>query len=214
MDSEPRCLTCAAILDKTRTKFCCQQHAMKWHNSRAPWKERKDRHHKNALKRAAYKAAPEFWKNKQRKWREDHPEQQKFIDQRMKEKYWSSPWRKIIAGARTRAARKHIPFDLTFEWGEARWTGFCELTKMPFVQRHNATIGIFSPSLDRIDPTKGYTQKNCRFILLGVNGLKHDGTDEAMYLVAEALIKSHDQNLAPATPKHQKPDLDFAEMRS
>lgn len=46
----------------------------------------------------------------------------------------------------------------------------------------------FSPSIDRIVPALGYTPENCRFILWAVNAFKHDGTDDDMYRVAEALI--------------------------
>jgi hypothetical protein len=181
---------------------------MKWHNSRAPWAERKDRHRKNAARKAAYRTDPEFWRNKTRKWREDHPEQAKFFAQKTKERYWASPWRKAVIAAKGRAAKKRVAFDLTVEWAQERWTGFCELTGIPFQPRFDAPSGIFSPSLDRIVPEKGYTQANCRFVLMGINGLKRDGTDEEMYLVVKSLI--YHQNLAPARLKPQKPETDFA----
>lgn len=189
MLTEPRtCLTCSEPLPANRTKFCCHQHAMKWHNSRAPWHERKDRHRKNALRKAAYQADPEFWRNKAREWREANPERAQFFATRAKEKHWANPWVKLVKGAIRRAKKRGLPFDLTEEWGKERWTGFCEVTKIPFAPRKGAPSSIFSPSVDRIVPTKGYTKDNCRFVLLGVNGLKHDGTDEAMYFVAEALM--------------------------
>lgn len=190
MNTELRCLTCDTPLPPERKKFCCHKHAMKWHNSRSPWRERKDRHRKNAARKAAYRADPEFWRNKARAWREANPEGARMIALRAKERYWADPWIKLIIAAKGRAKARRLPFDLTPEWGQQRWTGFCELTKIPFSPRRDSSSSIFSPSIDRIEPAKGYTQNNCRFVLLGVNGLKHDGTDEAMYFVAAALLSN------------------------
>ena len=170
-------------------RFCSRQHGNTWHNHQGHWKERKDRFSRNAKKRAAYKANPEYWRNRQKAWREANPEQSRLIYERQKAKHPLSPWRRMVIAAKQRATAKAMPFDLTFEWASKRWTGFCELTNLPFVvTRENGATAIFSPSLDRIIPVLGYVQTNCRFVLLGINGLKNDGTDEAMYLVAEALL--------------------------
>lgn len=188
MTQNSKCLICETALDGRRTKFCCHKCAMKWHNRRAIWAERSDRAVHNARKRAAYAADPEGWAAKARAWRAANPEKHRIIETRSKERYWASPWMKMVNAARLRAKKKNLPFDLTFEWAEQRWTGFCELTGIPFSPRYNTSAGLFSPSIDKIDPKKGYVQSNSRFILFAVNNLKHDGTDEAMYLVAEALI--------------------------
>jgi len=161
---------------------------MDWHNKRADWMERRDRGKRNASKKAAYDADPEYWRNKTRKWREDHPEQARLFAEQAKERYWEKPWLKMVIAAKYRANRRNLPFDLTNDWAEKRWTGFCELTGIPFAPRYAASTSIFSPSLDKIIPVKGYVQTNCRFILFGVNNLKHDGTDEEMYFVAKSLI--------------------------
>lgn len=110
--------------------------------------------------------------------------------QKAKEKYWTNPWCKLVIAAKGRAAKRGLPYDLTFEWAEGRWTGFCEVSGIPFQPRYGANHGIFSPSIDRIESSKGYTQDNVRFVLMGVNGLKIDGTDAEMYFVAEAIAKN------------------------
>jgi hypothetical protein len=182
------CLTCGAPLPAHRPKFCSHKHAMDWHNSRQDWMERRDRGKRNAERKAKYEADPEFWRNKARAWRKAHPEQARLIAEQAKERYWEKPWLKITIAAKNRSTKRKLPFDLTHEWAEKRWTGFCELTGLPFAPRYGASSSIFSPSLDRIIPSKGYTQDNCRFVLLGINGLKHDGTDEEMFFVAKSLI--------------------------
>jgi hypothetical protein len=46
----------------------------------------------------------------------------------------------------------------------------------------------FSPSIDRIIPTLGYTKGNCRFILHALNALKGSGTDEQALAIAGAFV--------------------------
>ena len=99
------------------------------------------------------------------------------------------PWLPLLTGARHRAIKNGISFDLTDLWCDEKWNGRCELTNIEFVL--NATgRTIFAPSIDRIEAHKGYTQDNCRFILWGLNAFKSNGTDDEMYAIANALVAS------------------------
>ena len=83
-----------------------------------------------------------------------------------------------------RAVKKGLAYDLTVDWAEARWTGRCELTDLPFdVTPRGSGPKPFSPSVDRIDCTQGYVIGNCRIIFFGLNAMKGDGTDDEMLLV-------------------------------
>lgn len=82
---------------------------------------------------------------------------------------------------------REIEFDLDWDWAKANWTGYCAVTNIPFTkpsERNGREKRSFFPSIDRIDPKKGYTKDNCRFVLWAVNALKNDGTDEEMRLIA------------------------------
>jgi len=100
------------------------------------------------------------------------------------------PWKYLLTSRRSDAKNRGLAFDLTNEWAAARWTGKCEITGIAF--RANGTRGPhpFSPSLDKIDPSKGYVQDNCRFILWGCNAIKGVGTDADMYEIAKAITAS------------------------
>lgn len=100
------------------------------------------------------------------------------------------PWEVSVDRAKRRAQKYGVPFDLTNDWAKARWTGFCEVSGLPFrVGLRGNGPKIFSPSVDQIIPKAGYTMDNCRFVIWAVNALKHDGTDEDMIAVATAVAE-------------------------
>jgi hypothetical protein len=104
-----------------------------------------------------------------------------------------TPYSLIIQGAKWRAKKKGIDYDLTPEWARNKWTGKCELTGIAFrIEYGRSGKGgkPRSPSLDRIDNTKGYTQDNCRFILQAVNMLKSTGTEDEMNEIVSALCRN------------------------
>lgn len=92
--------------------------------------------------------------------------------------------------ARVTRSKKEIPFDITTEYLASIWTGQCAVSGLPLVpqQRSQGMPSFWSPSIDRIDPTKGYVRGNVRFVLMAVNAFKHDGTDADMLRVAAAII--------------------------
>jgi hypothetical protein len=98
----------------------------------------------------------------------------------------------LIGSARASAKKRGVPFDLTKDWLAARWTGYCELTGLPFAtvsgpaRRGGRREG---PSIDRVRAEEGYVQSNCRVILQAVNQFRGDGTDEEMLRIARALVR-------------------------
>ena len=73
--------------------------------------------------------------------------------------------------AKQRALKFNLPFNLSQEWIQNKLEqGTCELTGLAFKMVTEETYGEqnnmqpFSPSLDRIIPSKGYTEENCQVI--------------------------------------------------
>ena len=99
------------------------------------------------------------------------------------------PWRYIVNGARARAKKNGLEFNIDIEWGYRTYTGRCSLTGISFVRNHGAGSSFLpeSASIDRIDQNKGYTKDNCRWICAGINCLRGIGDDETMYKIALAL---------------------------
>lgn len=111
------------------------------------------------------------------------------------------PWHAILNGAKTRSKKESMAFDLNAAWCKSRWTGNCELTGIAFVPAFNRQgPSMFSPSIDKIIPSLGYVEGNCRFVLWAVNAMKGRGTDSDMYRIAETLLlrKKHAASITEA----------------
>lgn len=73
---------------------------------------------------------------------------------------------RLLSLIRTRAAKKGIPYDLDAHRPAIRARfdkGRCEMTGIPFVIQNGRSA--YGPSIDRIDPKKGYVYTNIRIVL-------------------------------------------------
>lgn len=99
------------------------------------------------------------------------------------------PWFLMLRRAESRAKQKGMDYSLTAAWAQARWTGRCELTGIPFDLFKSRKEGMSRcPSLDRIDNLLGYTKENTRFILYSLNAFKSNTSEEEMLFIARALV--------------------------
>lgn len=97
------------------------------------------------------------------------------------------PWQFTLMAIKARAKKRKIEFELDSAWAAARWTGKCELSGVTFIL-DALSRGPFAPSVDKIDPKKGYLKNNCRFILWALNAFKGESSDEVMLDIARSLI--------------------------
>ncbi len=77
----------------------------------------------------------------------------------------------MLRDARSRSKKTGIFCDLTRDWISARLKNGCELTGLPFRYSNDgrSKMDPFAPSIDKRDPSRGYTQENCRVVLWGIN---------------------------------------------
>lgn len=149
----------------------------------------------DAARKEQNKARAKMWHSKNKKRSLDikrayHRNHREELIRKKRAARVKAPWKALISGARQRAKAKALPYDLSCDWAKARYTGRCELTGLPFRIGSRAGMVPFSPSLDRIDQARGYTQDNCRFILFGLNAFRGTGTDQEMYQIADALLEA------------------------
>lgn len=78
--------------------------------------------------------------------------------------------------------------ELSPEWIlEKLSKGVCEVTGLPFTYGLQAR-NPWSPSLDRIDPSKGYTLENTRVVLWIYNAAKNVFSDEDVLLMCQSVV--------------------------
>ncbi len=110
---------------------------------------------------------------------------------------WAAPkgraysiWRKAQAAAK----KKGLGFDLTPEFLRMLIEpGVCMVTGIPFVYEKGEGRNWrrpFAPSIDRIDPTKGYTKNNVQLVVWAYNAAKGTWTHEQVMTMAKALVKT------------------------
>ena len=98
-------------------------------------------------------------------------------------------------GAKHRAKKRNLPFDLTQEWILDRLEiGVCELTGIPFTftpleeygQRNNCQP--YSPTLDREISELGYVESNLRVVVAVYNYAKMHWEHEHVMNMARRLV--------------------------
>ncbi len=128
----------------------------------------RDRVRASRLKR--YKDNPEPARQAAYRWKRENRDH---VNAYVKAKYRTPKGRaqELVGGARSRARKRGLPFDLTVEWVvEKLVAGMCEYSGLPLTlepkdgRRHPR-----SPSIDRIDPSGGCTKANCRIACLQAN---------------------------------------------
>jgi hypothetical protein len=95
--------------------------------------------------------------------------------------------RAALAAAKARCAKRGIDFDIVLaDLGEPTC---CAVTGVEFDLTSSFRQGnTFVPSLDRIDPNKGYVKGNVRIVVHAYNLAKHTGSDSQVLKLARALV--------------------------
>jgi len=104
----------------------------------------------------------------------------------------------MVDRAKRRAAEKQLSFDIDTKYVRSLVVLHCPVLGMPLEWSCRRNVGNIvldgSPSLDRIDPTKGYVKGNVWIISYRANLIKNNATHEELKLVTkavgEAIVKS------------------------
>ena len=98
-----------------------------------------------------------------------------------------------LNAARARAWKRGMPFELKLtDLGNPTC---CAVTGIAFDMTRSLRHGnLFVPSLDRIDPNKGYIVGNVRVVVHGYNLAKLNGTDADVLKLARAIVAKAEEN--------------------
>ena len=100
------------------------------------------------------------------------------IEKAKRRKYWFDNYEKyLFNSARQRAKRDNIEFSITSD--DIKIPDYCPCLWIPLVKmigNNNGKRNDSSPSLDRVDSTRGYVKDNVSVISWRANRLKHNAT--------------------------------------
>ena len=94
---------------------------------------------------------------------------------------------RAVGRARKRSTEQNLNFDITKEYLESILTEKCPIFNTEFVFNGNKVSKNESPSLDKIDPKKGYVKGNVAIISMKANVIKQNASSEDIYKVANWL---------------------------
>jgi hypothetical protein len=114
-------------------------------------------------------------REKTRVWKEKNPKRQ-----------WAGT---AYKGAKFRAKGKGLPFNITIDYLLSIVTDSCPVFNTEFKFSGNKVARNESPSLDRIDPSKGYVEGNLVVISNKANNIKSAYKSTDIFKVAEWLQK-------------------------
>lgn len=138
------------------------------------WKEQKRLTDPEYFKKAAKKAY-----EKRKKMLEENPEERKRVAelglQSRKNRRKEDPRNDLLADARKRAKKKGMGYNLTKE--DIPIPEYCPVFGVK-LEVGDGKRQSNSPSIDRVDNSKGYTKDNVEIICLRANQLKNDATIE------------------------------------
>jgi hypothetical protein len=98
----------------------------------------------------------------------------------------------LVSGAKDRAKAKGLPFEITFQEIQAKVdAGCCEATGIPFDLTKPRAWN--SPSLDQIEPGKGYTHDNTRVVIYAYNVMANVWGEIQILEVAKAILEQRKQ---------------------
>lgn len=148
----------------------------------------------NAVKHEYYLNNKDKIKAKTKNWYSSNKEKRKLVSK----DYLNTPKGRIVKllrAAKTRAKQYNHEFSINTNYLLKLWenqNGKCSLTgfAFEFINSTNFTINPFSPSIDRINSSKGYVPGNVRFVCTAVNFALNEFGEEIFKKICEAYISN------------------------
>lgn len=102
-----------------------------------------------------------------------------------------NPLHNMFHGSKLRAKKKGIEFSISKEYLESIWPkdNLCPALKIPLTSEgEKGRRTRFSPSLDRIDNSKGYIEGNIQIISWQANTMKSNATEDQLKSFANWIL--------------------------
>lgn len=100
-----------------------------------------------------------------------------------------------LLGAKDRALKAGIPFNLTLEFLEELWIkqeGKCALSGLPMTFELKLGRIPTNVSIDKKNRLLGYTQDNVQLVCMAANQAKSDMSEEELYNLCKSIVKTYE----------------------
>jgi hypothetical protein len=120
--------------------------------------------------------------------------QERVVQREWRKLQRANPNGRYRAGRLLQEAKKRAEVTITLDWlADKISTGVCEVTGLPFdLTGHGYPPNCFAPSIDRVDPAKGYTPENVKVVVWVYNRAKGPNTHEDVVYFCKALVAYND----------------------
>ena len=90
------------------------------------------------------------------------------------------------------AKKRNIIFDLDFEYVKELFKNKCAITNAEIRFDYGKTTLYSTPSLDRKDSNKGYIKGNVQWVMLGINYMKLNYSDEELHKTLKIIVENYE----------------------
>jgi len=125
-------------------------------------------------------------KERNKEWRKNNPER---AQQLLKSWRADNPDKRRLNTVRSRAKAKGVEFSLTPE--DIAFPQYCPILGIKLEIGVGSGAKPNSPSIDRIDPAKGYTRDNIQVISQLANVMKNNATPGQLILFARWVLRTY-----------------------
>lgn len=106
-----------------------------------------------------------------------------------KKRYYKNPSKTIWIEAKSRANKAQLPFDIEIE--DCNIPEFCPVLGIKLIEKGNGTRNDATPTLDKVDPCKGYVKSNVNVISWKANRLKSNCDEPEIFDAIAMYIRKH-----------------------
>ena len=100
-----------------------------------------------------------------------------------------------LLGAKDRATKQSLPFNLTIEYIQKLWDeqqGRCAISGLPMTFELKGGRIHSNVSIDKINRLQGYVTGNVQLVCMACNQIKSDMTDNEMYNFCKSIVKYYE----------------------
>ena len=128
--------------------------------------------------------SPQCRTRKAQGWEQSHPGYHRDL---CRDSYATDPIPQLFRATRTRAKRRGIPFEITVEDLRDAWRDTCPVFDVPLAKGAGAPSP-WSPSLDKIEPARGYVPGNIQILSFKANSMKLDASRDELIQFARWVL--------------------------